>query len=808
MFSSFFKVAYRILIRDSVHTLVNIFGLAIGLAFSIIIFLYVHQETSYDRFHKNADRLYRIGVKGKVSDNIFNHATTPAPLAGALIREIPGVENSLRVARFGAWLVRYGNARYNEDNIIFADTSFFNLFSFPLIRGKAGEVLREPNSIVLGESVAQVYFGNEDPLGKLLRIENDSLYYRVTGIMADIPANSHMHFDMVGSLNTFDKFLLDNRWIANYMYTYMLAKPGYSQEMLEATLQSFVLKYVLPDYQKFLGISPETADSSRDTYNFVIQPLTNIHLKSSFSAEFEPVGNILYIYLFTVLAVIILVLSCINFISLATTRSASRAREVIIRKIAGSEKNILVRQFLVESSLLAFLSMALALFITEMALPAFNRYMMLDLRLSQLLNSSGILLMIGLILIIGIFSGLYPALHFSSFEPKSVLRNQHQRFSGKNHFRSGLVLFQLFISIGVITMTGIVSGQYHYLIDKDLGFNKENLLIIRRPDGLKNRLEDLKTQISRIPGVISVSNSTSIPGSSSSKAPYYLAGAPAIHNYSASTYLVSHGFDSTFGITLSQGRFFEKSQPSDSGTCVINESLAQQLGKSDLLGKILIQPTGKPNKTREFRIIGIVKDFNFEVLENPVMPMVMVLMPGNFEGYLAVRLEPGDPEPVIRQLKTSWENFTSAYPFVYFRLDHDLRSRYDRVQETARIFSILSLVTLLIACLGLFGLASYTYSRRGFEIGVRKALGADVNIIMLYEIRKIILLVIVSSIVAWIGVYFLVNSWLGDYANKIDVNALYFFIPFASILLISLFTVLYQAYLAANTSPGPALKHE
>jgi putative ABC transport system permease protein len=794
--------------RDRIHTLVNIFGLAIGLAFSIIIFLYVHQETSYDAFHTHADRIYRIGVKGKVSDNQFNHAITPAPLAGTLIREIPGVENTVRVARFGAWLVRYGNARYNEDNIIFADTSFFNLFSFPLIRGKPGEVLREPNSIVLGQSVARVYFGNEDPIGKLLRIENDSVYYRVTGIMADIPHNSHMHFNMVGSLCTFRKLLHDENWIANYMYTYILAKPGYSQEMLEAPLQSFIPKYVYPDYQKFLNVSRETADSSADTYNFVIQPITDIHLKSSFAAEFEPVGNILYIYLFTVLAVIILILSCINFISLATARSAYRAREVIIRKIAGSEKIVLVRQFLVESSLLAFLSMALALFITELALPAFNRYMLLDLRLSQLLNSSGILLMISLILIIGIFSGLYPALHFSSFKPIHVLRNKPQRFSGKNHFRSGLVLFQLFISMGVITMTVIVSGQYRYLVNKNLGFNKEDLLIIRRPDGLKNKLEDYKTQISRFPGVVSVSNSTSIPGSPSSKAPYYLAGAPATHNYSASTYLVSHGFDSTFGITLVQGRFFEKSQPSDSGACVINESLAQQLGKDDLLGKILIQPTDKPGKKQEFKIIGIVKNYNYENLENPVMPMVMVLMPGNFEGYLAVRLQSGDPEPVIQQLKTAWENYTSAYPFVYFHLDRDLQSRYDRVKETARIFSILSLITLLIACLGLFGLASYNYSRRSFEIGVRKALGADVNIIMLYEIRKIILLLLVSSILAWIGVYFLVNSWLGDYAYKIDLNALYFFLPFTAVMLVSLSTVFYQAYLAANTNPGPALKFE
>jgi putative ABC transport system permease protein len=808
MFSSFFKVAFRILLRDRVHTLVNISGLAIGLAFSIIIFLYVHQETSYDSFHRNADRIYRIGINGKVSDNRFNHAVTPAPLSNTLIREIPEVENTVRVARFGAWLVRYGNVRFNEDHVIFADTSFFSMFSFPLIRGKAHEVLLEPNSIVLSQKKALLYFGHSDPVGKMLRIENDTTYYRVTGIMADIPDNSHLHFDMVGSLSTFEKMLHDDRWVVNYLYTYVLSKPGVSREKLELSLQPLVLSYVLPDYQRFLGISPESADNSSDTYNFVVQPLRDIHLKSTFTAEFEPVGNILYVYLFTALAVVILLLSCINFISLATVRSSFRAREVCIRKIAGSEKNILVRQFLIESSLLAFLSMALALFITELVLPAFNRYMSLDLRLSQLLNSSGALLMTGLILVIGVFSGLFPALHFSSFQPLVVMRNRSPFDTGKTHFRSALVLFQLFITMGVLTMTGIVSGQYRYLVHKDLGFDKENLLIIRRPDGLNNKLEDFKEQISTYPGILSVANSTSIPGSSFPRMPYYLTGSPVTRNYAASNLQVSHGFDSTYKISLVSGRFFQSTQPGDSGSCVINESMARQLGKSDLIGKMLVELAGKQYKNSEFRIIGIVKDFNYEVLENPVMPLVMILMPDNPEGYLTVRLGPGDPGPAIQHMKTVWENFTTAYPFVCFFLNQDLQNRYEGVRETGRIFSILSLIAMLIACLGLFGMMSYAYSRRGYEIGVRKAMGADAGLIILLEVRKIILLLLISSILSWTGVYFLVNSWLSEYSYVIELNALYFFIPFAVVLCISILTVYYQAYLAAHASPGPILKYE
>jgi len=808
MFSNFLKVAFRIFLRDRLHTLINIFGLAIGLTFGIIIFLYVHKEISFDRFHANAHRIYRVGIKGNVSDNRFNHAVSPAPLAGAMIREVTGVENATRVARFGAWLVRYGDVRNNEDNIIFCDTSFFSIFSFPLIRGDANEVLRQPNSLVISRSKALLYFGNEDPVGKLVRIENDSTYYRVTGVMEDIPSESHFHFDMVGSLATFDKLLIDDQWVVNYLYTYVLLRENSKASDLHDALSTLVSQYVLPSYRKFLNTDEQPYTGENDTYSFVLQPLVDIHLKSDLTAEFEPVGNILYVYLFTALALIILILSCINFISLATARSVYRAKEVIIRKIAGSEKSKLVPQFLLESSLLAFLAMALALFFTEIALPFFNVYMDLDLKLSQLLNSSGALLMALLIVIIGILSGLYPAMYLSSFKPVSVLRNNYDKGRGKSYFRMSLVVFQLFISLGVITMTFIVLSQYRYLVNKNLGFDKENLLVIRRPDGLKDSLESYKSQISRFPGVISVTNTTNIPGGGFSRRPFYLEGTPSVQNFTAVNMLVSHGFDATYRITLKTGRFFDQSQPADSFACVINETMARQLGGDSLLNHQLVQLDDKAEYRKAFRIIGIVRDFNFETLDNPVMPMVMILMPGNFEGYLTVRLQPGIPEPAIQYLKTKWEEHTTAYPFVYFFLDEDLRGRYHNVRETGRIFSLLSLVTILMACLGLFGLVSYAYNRRNFEIGIRKALGADTGSIIFYEIKEVVFLVIFASILAWTGVYFLVNTWMAEYTYTIRLNPLYFLIPLATVLVFSVSTIYYHTLLAANRNPGEILKYE
>jgi putative ABC transport system permease protein len=808
MFSSFFKVAIRVFVRDRVHTLINIFGLAIGLAFSIIIFLYVHKELSYDRFHENAPHIYRLAIRGKIADNTFNHAVTPAPLAGKMISEIPEIDNAVRVARFGAWLVRYGNAKFNEDNIIFTDPSFFQIFSFPLIKGSPEKVLKHPNSIVLSRQAVVRYFGEEDPIGKRLRIENDSTYYTVTGIMEDIPENSHMHFDMVGSLSTYNWIASNDRWVVNFLYTYILLDKEASADQLRSKLEKLVETYVLPDYRKMLGLNEGEVTSDNDYYDFIMQPLRTIHLKSDLTAEFEPVGNIFYIYIFTVLAIVILVLSCMNFISLVTAQAIFRAKEVGIRKIAGSERTSLVRQFLLESSLLAFFAMAIALFIVELALPVFSRYLGLNLSLGQLLNTAGVLLMITLIVVIGILSGLYPALQLSSYNPVIVLRNWLFQSPGKNHFRTFLVLFQLFIAIGAITMALVVFSQFRYLVSKDRGYNTQNLVVVRRPDGLKDNLEAYKNQISRHPGVVAVTNSTSIPGSNFTRMPYYLEGTQVTRNYVASNVFVSFGFDSTYRLEMSEGRFFDRSVPADSAACIINETAARLMGIENPLGKTLIQLTEKPKKRFAFRIIGVVKDFHYETLENPIHPLVMVLMPGNYEGYLTVRITPDNQEATVQYLKTVWERFTSAYPFVHYLLDEDRQAQYTTVQETGKVFTLLSFIAVIISSLGLFSLVSYNYFRRQREIGLQKAMGASNMHIILYKIAEIIKMILFSSLAAWIVAYFLTDAWFKDYAYHVRLNVFYFLLASGIVLFISLITTYYHAWLASRTNPGMVLKYE
>jgi len=807
MLRSYFKVAFRVFIRNRTHTLINIFGLALGLTFSIVIFLYAHKELSYDHFHENTERIYRVAVDAQIAENDLSIAVTSMPLAATMRREIPEVEEAVRIAKFGAWLFRNDSIRYNEDNVIFTDPGFFKMFSFPLIKGLPDEVLSKPHSIVLSETSAHRYFGETNPIGKKLRVEDDSTYYTVTGVMKDVPENSHIHFDMVGTLSTYENLFGNDRWVINFIYTYFLIHESSSLSKVNDGLQKIVRDYVIPDYQKLLNLEDQPF-SENNYYNYVIQPLTDIHFESGYFGEFEPVGKFFHVTLFIILAVVILLLSCLNFMSLITAQSVTRAREVGIRKISGSEKRSLINQFLLESALLSFFALALALLLTELVLPTFSKFIGLQLSLGQLLNSSGILLLIGLIIVIGVVSGMYPAWYLSSFNPRSVLRNRFDDHPDKGHFRTALTVFQLFLAIGAVIMTMIIMLQFRYLVNKERGYETDNLMVIRRPDALTNKLEDFKKEISTHTGIKGVANATSALGSGFPRFPYYLEGTPVTRNFSTATLLVSFGFDTTYRLKMYSGRYFNTAYEQDSSACVINETALQHMGIKDPIGKTLIQLSDRPGKITTYKIIGVVEDFYFETLENPIRPLIMLLMPGNFEGYLTVRLNEVKQDSTIQYLKGVWEKYTDAYPFVYYHLDEDRKNYYQPVRTTARIFTLLSIVTTLMACMSLFALVSFTYNRKQREIGILKTMGASNLSIILRRAGEIILLVLSASVVAWICAYFLAKYWLNDYAYHIHINVLYFIAATLGVTLIALIAVYYHTWLVAKANPGNALKYE
>ena len=807
MTGNFLKVAIRIFYKYRSYTLVNIFALAIGLSSSIIIFLYVQNEYNYDRFHQNVNNIYRIGIRGHVSGNKLNHAVTSSRLAPTLIEEFPEIERALRVGRFGAWLVRYNEIKHNEDNIIFADSSFFELFSFDLAEGDPTRVLDKPESIVLSRQAALRYFGQETAIGKKLRIENDSTYYEVTGIMEDIPQNSHMHFDMVASLSTLYKYISGDTWIINNFYTYIQVKDGTDEQFLKEKVNKLIEKYVEPAYYKMLDIN-ENEIAQTDRYEFVLQPLREIHLKSNFEVEFEPVGNISYVYIFSAIALLILIVACINFMNLATATTANRAKEVGIRKIAGSDKKILIRQFLIESFLITLLSLVMALLLVELFLPLFNNYINLNLSLGQLATPKGFLLLIALVAIVGMFAGLYPAFFLSSFDPIIVMRTWLRQGSKSSFLRTGLVFFQFFVTIAILAMTFIIYAQFNYTLHKELGFNKDNLVVIRRPDGLKKNLENYRSAILRHDRVLQATNSVSIPGNIVNSNTFYLEGTSPEKNYHITFHLVNYDFLKTYNVKLSSGRFFNAGINTDSTACVINETAARILGLEQAVGKKVIRPFTRKGGIMTHEIIGVVKDFNFQPLENPVGALIMFLIPGNPEGYLTVKIAPQEKEQTVEFLKSEWEKFTDVYPFVYFFLDNQLKEHYLDIRKTARIFLVLSVIAIFIACLGLFGLISYTSSQRTREIGIRKAMGASFLKLLLLLYREIVMLIILSSVVSWILVYFLATSWLKDFYYRIPLSPVYFILAMVIVLIIAILTVSRQTFVAASINPGQAIKYE
>ncbi|MBN2763011.1 MAG: ABC transporter permease [Bacteroidales bacterium] len=809
MTGNFFKVALRILYKYKSYTLVNILALATGLSCSIIIFLYAEYEYSFDRFHRNAKNIYRIGIRGNVSGNKLNHAVTAAPLAPTLEKEFPEIKRAVRVGRFGAWLVRYDKIKFNEDNIIFADSAFFNLFSFPLIAGDPSIVLSKPESIVLSKKAAQRYFGTEkNVLGKKLRIENDSTYYEVTGIMEDIPHNSHIHFDMVASLSTLYKYLHHDSWIMNNFYTYLQVEEGADKKLLKEKLNGLVEKYVEPAYYEMINLEKNEIKGINDRYEFVLQPLLDIHLKSDFEVELEPAGNIQYVYIFTSIALLILIVACINFMNLATATTANRAREVGIRKIAGSDKKVLIRQFLTESLLITFLSLVMALLFAELLLPLFNQYINLHLSLSQLATPKGLLWLFALVTIVGLFAGLYPAFFLSSFDPIVVMRTWLRHGSSSNFLRTGLVFFQFFVAIAILTMTFIIYAQFNFTMNKNLGFNKENLVVIRRPDGLKKNLDNYRNAILINEQVLQATNTLSLPGNIVNSNTFYLENTSPEENYHLTFHLVNYDFLNTYDIKLSEGRFFDPIVSTDSSACVINETAARIVGLKDPIGKKLVMLYSKSGETMKFEIIGVVKDFNFQPLENPVGALIMFLIHGNPEGYLTVKISSRDKEQTINFLQSEWEKFTSDYPFVYFFLDDHLKEHYLDIRKTARIFLILSVIAVFIACLGLFGLVSYTTSQRTREIGIRKTMGASILRLFLLQLREILLLIAFSSVLAWGLVYFIAVSWLREFYYHIPLTPVYFLMAMVIVLLIAILTVSRQTYMAAGINPGQAIRYE
>jgi putative ABC transport system permease protein len=805
MFKNFIIITLRSFRTNKVYAFINIFGLAVGFASALLISIYVIHELSFDSFHKDSNRIFRVTTGGKLKGKDLNIAMTSAPMAKILVQEINEIESATRITRFGAWLVSNDTIRFNEDNFLFVDSNFFNLFSFRLIQGNPDSAFSKPRSIVLTQSAAKRYFGDENPVGRKLKVETDSILYTVTGLMDDVPSNSHFHFDMLGSLSTFDKYLNDI-WVSHNVYTYIKIKSGTKEKIIEKEINKLVPKYVIPQVQKYLGLTKEAFSQGKHEYHFNLQPLKRIHLYSDLEIELENNGNALYVYTFAIIALLILIIACLNFINLSTANSANRAKEVVLRKIVGSEKQTLILQFLTESVLFSFIALVLAFLLAELAIPYFNRYLDLKLTFSVFNNVSSILIILMFAFVLGILAGTYPAFFIASYDPVKVFHGVLNKGIKNKQVRSVFVIFQFFISILFIILSLVVFAQVDFMLNKELGFEKDRIVVIRRSDALKNNLDNFKKEILKNPNIESVTNSNSIPGRDFWTSTFKIENDTNNENILTNLLFVNYDFKDAFKLTMVKGRFFDPKIQSDSNACVINETAANVIGGTDRIGQHLLIHGFIKKKGLGLKIIGIVKDFHFKTVDKAIEPLVISLMPGNWEGYLNIRLNASGLDKSVNFLEETWSKYTTEYPFVYFFLDKDFDRNYRSVINTGRILLIFSILSLFVACLGLFGLVSFTSHQRTREIGIRKAIGANYYQIIYLLIKETLGLLAIASVFAWSVAFLFSKLWLKEFYSRIQLSPKYFILASLIVLVMAIGVVLYQFFIAYDREPGEALK--
>ena len=809
MFKNQVKIAFRNLIKQKAFSLINLTGLIAGLTSSIFIGLFVIHELTYDRFHEKGDRIYRVIVKGQMMGNIINQAITAAPMAQTMLNDIPEIENVVRIRKYGDWLVRYKDRKFHEENFLFADSTFFEIFDFKLIRGEPHSVLREPKSVVLTESYARKYFGNEDPIGKMLHLETDTTYFTVTGIMEDVPSTSHITFDMVGSLQTY-AYREQNFWINHNFYTYIFVKEGVSVNQLEAKLNTLIEKYVGPQIEEVLGINMQEFTESGNTFGYFIQPLYSLHLDSNLQYEFEPNGNKTLVYIFIVVAIMILLVACINFMNLSTARSANRAREVGIKKVVGSSRQYLILQFIFESVFLTFFALIISLLLIELLFPAFNNLVHLKLSLDYFKTWWIIPGLIIFGILVGLFAGSYPAFVLTSFQPAQVMKGTLQSGMSGSTLRRILVVGQFVVSIAILIGTLFTFKQVRYLLNKDVGFDKENVLVIRRSDALEDQIETFKQELKKNPQIIQVTHSASIPGRNFSNNAIFKEGESMANTYLVWQTWVSLDFDKTFSLEMAEGRFFSNDFASDSSGIVLNEAAVKSLGLTDPVGKRMIRPSS-PEELDFAPIIGIVKDFTFQTLHEEIHPMGFNLIPGNWEGYIPIKIKGDQVQETVKFIRNTWESFNQDYPFDYFWMEDDFKRQYETEIRTSAILSIFSFLSLLIACLGLFGMVSFSAQKRTKEIGIRKSQGASMPGILVLLSKETVYTMGMAAVLAF-PVYFLVGNWLQNFAFHIPFNLLSFLfwlvITVIFVLALSLASVSVITFQAANRNPADSLRYE
>ncbi len=788
MFLSYIKTAFRNLRKYKGYSIINITGLAIGIACCILILMWVRDEMSYDGFHVKSDRLFRaVQEQTYRGGELFPVAVTAAPLGPALKDEIPEIADTCRFTNAPRFLVRYGDKRFYESGLGMADPSFFTMFSFPLVNGDPETVFKQLNALVISESMAEKYFGDEDPIGKVIRLEN-RFDLVVAGVMRDVPVNSHLQFDFVMpfKLLEFGGQRLD-QWGNNSYYTYVELSEAADPIAADRKIRDFITKHL-----------PES------TATLHLQPLQRIHLHSDYVADMPGHGDIRYIYIFSLVALFVLIIACINFVNLATARSGNRAREVGMRKVTGARRSDILWQFLGESVFYALIAFVLALGFVALLLPAFNNLSAKSMMLSVSGSWAFFLGLIGMAVLAGLSAGIYPAIFLSGFSPVRVLRASTTAGPKGRTFRRVLVVVQFALSIGLIIASVVVKSQLDFIRNKELGFDREQVVFMRFGVQTAGFYEAFKLEALTDPAVLGVTSADQLPTYilNSTSDVTWQAKDPndeiLIHNTT-----VTHDYFATMKMEIIDGRAFSREFITDEKqSYILNEAAARIMGEESPVGKSL-NVWDDPGT-----VIGVVEDFHFKSINTRIEPLFIRLRPPQPYTYLLVRLGDVDLPGALKHLGQAWDKVSPEFPLEPAFLDEEFDRLYRAEQRMGTLFGAFTALAIVIACLGLLGLASFMAERRTREIGIRKVLGATAASIVLLLSREFVILVMLANLVAWPAAWYVMARWLQNYAYHSRLNPLVFVGAGLSALLIALLTVSFQAVRAALSDPVDSIRYE
>jgi putative ABC transport system permease protein len=806
MFTNLIKHSIRSFKRQRAYIVINILGLSIGIACSLLIALFILNELSYDKFNTKKDNIYRMVLNGKIGGQELTVAYSAAVIGPTMVKEVPEVQDFLRMNGVGPTTIEYNKQTFTEDNIVEADSSFFNFFSIPVIKGDRDNLLNAPRKAVLSETIAKKIFGKENPIDKTIKIGSDTALYTISGVMGDVPENSHFAAAVITSFMT-NPGSKNPTWLSNSFSTYLMLKPNTSYKTVDAKLPEMIVKYVGPELQKYMGVSITDFAAKGNKYRFYLQNLKEVHLDPSIQQQFKPAIDPKYLKIFGSIAILIILIAAINFMNLATAQASRRAKEVGIKKIGGSSRGALITQFLSESFILSFVALIIALIFIRLSLPYFNNLLGSHLVLNLFIAWYAVPVLILFSLLVGLLAGSYPAFYLSSFNPYEVLKGSVKNSMKNGWLRRVLVVFQFTISILLIIGTLVMYRQIKYMLNKDVGFNKEQLLVINRADALGARVESFKDAVRGVPGVVNIASSTAVPARNNNDNGYSMEGRKD-ENFLMQTNWVDYDYLETYGMKIVAGRSFNKSYTTDNAACILNESAIKNFSITDF-SKTRFMVPGDSGKIEYVPVIGVVKNFNFESLRNPIQPYILRFKTDHILwGYITVRLSGKNVSSAISGIEAKWKEFIPNSPLQYYFIDADFEHMYVQEKQNAQMAVIFSILAIFIAALGLFGLTSFTVEQRTKEIGVRKAMGSTIAGIYVVISREVIILVSISALFAWPVIYYIATKWLEGFYYRINLEVFSFFAGFTIALGIAVVTISYRIMRAAQVNPAQSLKYE